>query len=40
MSGMVTREKEIFFEVLGQTSLSVIDEVTLEDWWGVVVQAR
>lgn len=37
-SGIVTREKAAFLDVLESNGLSVIDELTCSDWWGVVVE--
>ncbi|MBN1333453.1 MAG: 50S ribosomal protein L11 methyltransferase [Synergistales bacterium] len=38
MSGMVLKEKERFLDALAETGLSVCDEYSMKDWWGVVLR--
>ena len=37
MSGMVLKEKARFLEALENTGLAMVDELSMKDWWGVVL---
>ncbi len=37
-SGLVTREKNDFIQILESNGLLVTDEITCSDWWGVLVE--
>jgi ribosomal protein L11 methyltransferase len=39
-SGMIERERDGFLEALSGSGLEAIDELQVEDWWGVAAQSK
>jgi ribosomal protein L11 methyltransferase len=39
-SGLLVKERERFSAALGEAGLRVVDELPLNDWWGVAVEAH
>jgi ribosomal protein L11 methyltransferase len=37
-SGMIEREREDFLQALSGVGLTVLEEMKMEDWWGVSAQ--
>jgi ribosomal protein L11 methyltransferase len=39
-SGLVIKESEPFLKLLKENGLSVIEELSCTDWWGVAVEKK